>query len=89
MEKHQKPEQSHAKPEQSPTRKTGTPNLEYDLFSEMHSLLKGCSALEQYIEDAKEAGDREVESTFKALHEQNRESVTKLRDLIGKHLKAA
>jgi hypothetical protein len=89
MEKHQKPEQSHAKPEQSPTRKAGTSNLEYDLFSEMHSLLKGCSALEQYMEDAKEAGDREVESAFKTLHEQNRENVTRLRDLIGRHLKAA
>jgi hypothetical protein len=82
MEKHQKTEQSHAK-------KTGASNVEYDLFSEMHSLLKSNFALEQYIEDAREAGNREVESAFKTIHDQNRENVTKLRELIGRQLGAA
>jgi hypothetical protein len=81
MEKHTKSEQQH--------KKTGASNVEYNLFSEVHCLLKGCSALEQYIEDAREAGDRDAESTFKAIMEQNKENVVKLRDLISKHLKAA
>ena len=81
MEKHTKSEQQH--------KKTGASNVEYDLFSEVHAQLKGNNALEQYIEDAREAGDREVESCFKAIHDQNKENVVKLRDLIAKHLKAA
>ncbi|APR83210.1 Hypothetical protein A7982_08559 [Minicystis rosea] len=73
----------------SGSQKPGASNLEYDLFSEVHCLLKGNAALEQYMEDARQAGDREAETTFKAIHDQNKESVGKLRDLIGKHIKAA
>jgi hypothetical protein len=64
-------------------------NVEYDLFSEMHALLKGNAALEKYIEDAQGASERDVESCFKAIHAQNTQNVTKLRTLIEKHLKAA
>jgi len=81
VEKHQKSEQQH--------KKTGASNVEYDLFSEVHSLLKGNAALERYIEDARDAGERDVETCFKSIHEQNKENVTKLRDLITQHLKAA
>lgn len=88
MEKHQKGEQSHGKSEQQ-AKKTGASNLEYDLFSEVHSLLKGNAALEQYIEDARAVGDREVETCFKAIHDQNKDNVVKLRDMIAKHLSKA
>jgi hypothetical protein len=81
MEKHQKSEQQH--------KKTGASNVEYDLFSEVHSLLKGNAALEQYIEDARDAGERDIEGCFKAIHDQNKENVTKLRDLIAKRLQKA
>jgi len=81
MEKHQK--------SASEQKKMSTSNVEFDLFSEAHSLLKGNAALEQYIEDAREAGERDVETCFKTIHEQNRENVAKVRDLIGKHLKAS
>jgi hypothetical protein len=81
MEKHQKSGQEQ--------KMTGTSNIEFDLFSEAHSLLKGNAALDQYIEDAREAGDRDVESCFKTIHEQNKESAAKVRDLIAKHLKAS
>jgi hypothetical protein len=90
MEKHQKGEQSHAKGEQQQqAKKTGASNIEYDLFSEVHSLLKGNAALEQYIEDARAAGEREVETCFKTIHDQNKENVTKLRDCIAKHISKA
>ena len=78
MEKHQKSEQQH--------KKTGASNVEYDLFSEVHSLLKGNAALERYIEDARDSGERDVEVCFKAIHDQNKENVAKLRDLIAQHL---
>jgi hypothetical protein len=81
MEKHAKSEHQQ--------RKTGATNVEYDLYSEVHCLLKGASALERYIEDAREAGDKEVEGCFKAIMDQNKENVVKLRELITRHLKAA
>lgn len=60
--------------------------LEYDLFSEMHSLLKGNAALEQYINDAQSSGDKEVESCFQSLREQNKQHVEELRKLIEKRI---
>jgi hypothetical protein len=70
-------------------KKSGATNIEYDLYSEVHCLLKGNAALEQYIEDAREAGDRDIESCFKNMHDQNKENVGKLRELIAKHLKTS
>jgi hypothetical protein len=80
MEKQQKHE--------AQRKKTGASNLEFDLFSEIHCLLKGNAALEQYIEDAREAGDREAETAFKTIHDQNKENVAKLRHLVVQHLEA-
>lgn len=65
---------------------TGATNVEYDLFSEIHSLLKGNAALEQYIQDAKKEGDKEVETCFQTLHDQNKQHVDKLRTLIEKRI---
>lgn len=65
---------------------TGAANVEYALFSEMHALLKGNSALEQYIRDAKGVGDQGVETCFQALHDQNKQSVEKLRKLIEQRI---
>jgi len=88
MEKHTKAEQPHAgKAEQH--KKMGASNLEYDLFSEVHCLLKGNAALERYIEDAREAGDHDVEGCFKVIQDQNKENVHKLRDMIAKHISKA
>jgi rubrerythrin len=82
MEKQQmKGEQQH--------KKTGTSNLEYDLFNEVASLLKGNAALERYIEDAREAGERDVETCFKTIHDQNKDHVSKLRQLIGQWVQKA
>jgi rubrerythrin len=72
--------------QQQQKEKTGATNVEYDLFSEMHSLLKGNAALEQYINDAKGAGDQEVESCFQTLHDQNKQHVDTLRRLIEKRI---
>jgi uncharacterized membrane protein YheB (UPF0754 family) len=84
MEKQMKSEQQ--QPQQQHKKMMGTSNVEYDLFSEVHCLLKGNAALEKYMDDAREAGDRDVETCFKAIHEQNKHNVDKLRELIAKHI---
>lgn len=55
----------------------------------MHSLLKGNAALEQYMQDAKQAGDSELESCFKQIHDQNEQNVTALRRLISQRFAKA
>ena len=55
--------------------KTGASNLEYDIVAEMHELLEGNAALEQYINDARQAGDRDAEQCFQQIQDQNRKSV--------------
>lgn len=81
MEKHVKSEQQH--------KKTGATNVEYDLFNEVACLLRGNAALESYIEDARETGERDVEACFKQIHDQNKEHVNKLRELIGQRIQKA
>jgi CubicO group peptidase (beta-lactamase class C family) len=36
--------------------------------------------------DAREAGEREVESCFQAIHDQNKENVAKVRELLARRL---
>ena len=68
---------------------TGATNVEYDLYSEIHSLLKGNAALERYIQDAKREGDQEMESCFDLIRNQNKQYVEKLREMIAKRLAKA
>jgi rubrerythrin len=75
--------------QQQQKQQTGATNLEYDLFSEMHSLLKGNAALEQYIQDAQSAGDKEVETCFQTLHQENKQHVEELRKLIEKRISSS
>lgn len=72
-----------------PQTSTGANNIEYDLVAEMHSLLKGNAALEKYIEDAKQAGEPELESCFKQIHDQNKENVSAIRQLISRRFAQA
>ena len=65
---------------------TGASNLEYDIVAEMHELLEGNAALEQYIQDARQAGDNEAERCFQQIHDQNRQNVQQLRSLLAKHM---
>lgn len=63
---------------------TGASNLEYDIVAEMHELLQGNEALQQYIQDARSAGDQEAERCFQEIQDQNRKSVGALRSLLHK-----
>ncbi|MDI3288946.1 hypothetical protein [Polyangium sp. 15x6] len=73
---------------QTQQKQTGASNLEYDIVAEMHELLQGNSALEQYIQDARQAGDQEAERCFQQIHDQNKQYVTTLRTLLAKHIQA-
>jgi FtsZ-binding cell division protein ZapB len=68
------------------TTSTGASNIEYNLVAEMHELLQGNQALEQYIDDAKQAGDNEAERCFQQIHHQNQQYVQSLRGLLAKHI---
>jgi hypothetical protein len=63
---------------------TGASNLEYDLIATMHKLLEGNAALEQYIEDARQAGDTEVEDCFRRIHNHNHQNIAALRSMLAK-----
>lgn len=69
---------------QTQQKHTGASNLEYDIVAEMHELLQGNSALQQYIQDARQAGDQEAERCFQQIHDQNKQNVTTLRTLLAK-----
>ncbi|MDI1482805.1 hypothetical protein [Polyangium sp. y55x31] len=73
---------------QTQQKQTGASNIEYDIVAEMHELLQGNSALEQYIQDARQAGDQEAERCFQQIHDQNKQNVTTLRTLLAKHIQA-
>ncbi|MRG93994.1 hypothetical protein [Polyangium spumosum] len=75
--------------QQTQQQKTGASNLEYDIVAEMHELLQGNSALEQYIQDARQAGDKDAERCFQQIHDQNKQNVTELRTLLAKCIGAA
>jgi hypothetical protein len=70
-------------------KRTGASDLEFDLVATMHSLLKGNEALEQYIEDAEDARDSEAAECFRAIHEQNRENIDGIRELLAKQYRRA
>ena len=68
---------------------TGASNLEYDMVAEMHELLEGNAALEQYIDDARKAGNRDAEECFQQIHDQNQRSVATLRSLLARQLQGS
>jgi hypothetical protein len=74
------------KQQTAPHKRTGASNLEYDLFAEIHSLLKGNAVLERYVEDARSEGDKEAESCFQTIHDTNRQHAEKVRILLAKRL---
>lgn len=59
-------------------------NIDYDLVAEMHELLEGGEALDQYVRDAQSEGDQEIAQVFESIRDQNRENAEKLRGFIGR-----
>jgi hypothetical protein len=65
---------------------TGASDLEYDIVAEMHELLQGNEALDRYVNDACQANDDEAAQCFRAICQQNRDAVGKLRKLLAERL---
>jgi hypothetical protein len=63
---------------------TGAEDLEYNIIAVMHKLLEGNEALQKYSQDARQAGENDAERIFQQIHEQNRQNVSSLRQLLAK-----
>lgn len=67
---------------------TGTRDETYNLLSVVYHALQGAETIEQYIQDAEEAGDQELVQFFRDILEEDRERADRakllLRDRLGK-----
>ena len=63
-------------------RATGTPNTVYDLSSVLYHALQAGASYDQYIQDAEEAGDRELVVFFRLLREQDQDRAHAVRMLL-------
>jgi len=66
--------------------KTGTRDVTYNLVSALYHSLQAEDTCEQYIEDARESGDREQEEFFRDCQEQNRDLAERAKNLLGAKL---
>ena len=66
--------------------KTGARDVTYNLVSNLYHSLKGADACDQYIRDAQESGDRELEEFFRDCQEQNRDLAERAKNLLGAKL---
>jgi hypothetical protein len=68
--------------------KTGTRDETYNLLSVVYHALQGAETIEQYIQDAEEAGDQELARFFRDILEEDRDRADRakvlLRDRLGK-----
>lgn len=63
-------------------------DLEYDLFTTMSSLLQGADVLDKYVQDAEQAGDREVATLFGSIRDQNHQTALQVRAALKRILNA-
>jgi hypothetical protein len=64
-------------------RVSGVPNVTYDLLAVLYNKLQGIAALEEYRQDARAAGDGEVDGVFAQLEQAERDAVERLRGLLA------
>lgn len=65
---------------------TGTKNEQYDLISIVYHALEGAVTYEQYIEDAKAAGDEELMNFFEEVQANNCQMAEKAKQLLKNRL---
>jgi len=68
---------------------TGVSNIAYDLMIVLSNKLEGIAAMEEYRQDAQEAGDNDCASLFERLQRQDREAVDELRTHLVRHLQGS
>ncbi len=65
---------------------TGTKDENYDLISVLYHCLQGSSVVEQYIQDAHEAGEQELVAFFRDYQEAQRDLAERAKNLLGARL---
>ena len=68
---------------------TGVSNISYDLMIVLSNKLEGIAAMEEYRQDADDAGDADCSSLFARLQQQDREAVDELRRHLVRHLQGS
>ena len=67
-------------------RVSGVSNVAYDLVALLENKLTGIAALEEYKQDAQQAGDQEVQQLLDQLQQRQREDVDRLKRLVVQRL---
>jgi hypothetical protein len=70
-------------------RVTGTPDEQYDLVSVLYHALQGGETSQQYIEDAREAGDDELATFFEQVQAEDRNRAQNAKRLLAARLQLA
>ena len=65
---------------------TGVSNVAYNVMGVLYNTLEGISAMEDYKEDAQEAGDQEVYDVFEQIQQRLQGDVERLRQLLSQRL---
>ena len=65
---------------------TGVSDVAYDLMIVLTNKLEGVAAMQEYMQDAEEAGDAEVKACFERLAKLDREAIDELRPLLARHI---
>ncbi len=65
---------------------TGVSDVAYDLMIVLTNKLEGVAAMQEYMQDAEEAGDADARACFERLAKADREAIDELRPLLVKHL---
>jgi hypothetical protein len=67
---------------------TGTRDVTYDLLSVLYHALQGAETIDQYIQDAEGAGDRELAQFFRDLKEDDKDRAERAKKLLSTRLSA-
>lgn len=65
---------------------TGVSNIAYDLMIVLSNKLEGIATMEEYQQDAKDAGDSECAALFEKVQGHDRDMVDELRTHLVRHL---
>jgi hypothetical protein len=61
---------------------TSVPNVEYNLITTLSNLLQGGDVLEQYANDAEQAGNSELAQLFRELQQSNNDYAQRFRQQL-------
>ncbi|AFZ36420.1 hypothetical protein Sta7437_2901 [Stanieria cyanosphaera PCC 7437] len=65
---------------------TGTTDQDYNLISVLYHALQSAAVCDTYMEDAEQAGDRELTEFFQQVKEQNCEQAERAKKLMAQRI---